>query len=773
MRIIGRKLLCTRSPAVAIAACIAALIGVQADGAEPIDTVIVYAQKRPAVLADVPLSVATLSDRQLAAAGIDDLDSLAVHAPVFDLQRSVGVATTTLRIRRIGTLGNVPTLEPAVGLFVDGAYRQRSFLAADLLEAGRVEILAGPQSTLYGRNVSAGVVALYTREPPGELQGWGELTRGALDLAGLPGVFEMKAGIGGPLSPTVSATLAGAHSNHGHTLFNALPDMPDGNDLWRWTWRGQVQWSKDVLHVRLLAGYSQETDDQGESDVYLAPGSRSAAAAATLAQRGLAPICPDNVPDNRRTCSIATNQLDLTATDLTLVADTSLAQGWTLTSTTSWDRYDARRIEDDAVQLFAPILYFHDLQKGDAVQEELRVASPVDARLSWLAGLFYYRNTFERGARGREPTFGPNGALAFGPVWPVPFALPEQHGVHDSRTRAQYWSAFAEATWSIVPRLQLISGVRWHQEDRRAAIANSVTQPGASVVAAVLTPAVSATGEPVNGEVSRSSDALTWSITPRYRISDRLMTYATLARGSKPGGFNNGTGNAPLAAREFGDETIRHYELGARATTPRAQFSATAFRTEYHDYQDAVFVLAQFAVGNVERVDLQGFELAGSAALGVRTNLDATVSYADLKYARHTAGMCYPGRTPDGSLPGSCDLSGQRPLNAPPWELHLGLEHEAPMSWGSLGGRLDWSWTDRYETTFSADPRRRQDAYHDLGARVAARIGTTYEIALWGRNLLDENVVQITGLLNFFNDASWQSFLGEPRSYGLTLRARF
>jgi iron complex outermembrane recepter protein len=759
--------------AAAAAACIAAITGAQADADETLDTVIVYAQKRPAVLADVPMSITTLSDRQLAAAGLDTLDSLAFHAPVFDLQRSVGVATTTLRIRRIGTLGNVPTLEPAVGLFVDGAYRQRSFLAADLLDIGRVEIVAGPQSTLYGRNVSAGVVALYTRAPPAELQAWGELTGGVLDVAGSPGVVEWKAGIGGPLSSTLSATVAGAHSEHGHTMFNALPGMPDGDDLSRWTWRGQMRWAKDAWSVRLLAEYSQEGDDQGESDVYLAPGSRSASAAATLVQRGLAPTCPDNVPDNRRTCSVATNQLDLTSTALTLVADTSLQNGWALTSTTSWDRYDARRVEDDAVQLFAPILYFHDLQSGDAVQEELRVATPADARVSWLAGLFYYRNTFERGARGREPTFGPNGALAFDPVWPVPFALPEQHGIHDSRTRAEYWSAFAEATWKMLPRLELVTGARWHQEDRQASIANSVTQPGASVVAAVLTPVASPTGAPVNGEVHRSSDALTWSVTPRFRVSDRLMTYATVARGSKPGGFNNGTGNAPLAAREFGDETIDHYELGARGSAGGVQLSATAFHTEYHDYQDAVFVLAQFAVGNVERLDLTGFELAGTAAIGERTHLDAAVSYADLTYARHTTGMCYPGRTPDGSLPQSCNLSGERPLNAPPWEAHLGLEHAAPMSWGSLSGRLDWSWTDRYQTTFSADPRRVQDAYHDLGLRLAAHLGETYEIALWGRNLLDENVVQITGLLNFFNDASWQSFLGEPRSYGLTLRARF
>ena len=164
--------------------------------------------------------------------------------------------------------------------------------------------------------------------------------------------------------------------------------------------------------------------------------------------------------------------------------------------------------------------------------------------------------------------------------------------------------------------------------------------------------------------------------------------------------------------------------------------------------------------------------MAGRAAIGQRSLVDLTASFADLKYARHTAGMCYPGRTPDGSLPLSCDLSGERLLNAPPWAIRVGLEHEAPVSWGSISGRLDWSWTDRYHTAFSADPRLLQAAHHDVGARIGARIGDTYEITLWGRNLLDANVVQITGLLNFFNDASWQSFFGEPRSYGITLRAQ-
>jgi iron complex outermembrane receptor protein len=743
--------------------------------ADPIDTVIVHAQRRAAPLTDVPMAVATLSGDELAAAGLDDLDDVAAHTPVFDVQRSVGAATTTLRIRRIGALGNVPTLEPAVGLFVDGAYRARSFLAADLLEIGRVEVLAGPQSTLYGKNASAGVVSLYTRDPPVRLDGWIEVDAGAFDAPGSPGILNTRGGVGGSLTPTWRASLAAAHSQHGHTFSNALPGMPDGDDESRWTWRGQLLREGDGLRLRLLAGYTKERDDQGESDVHLAAGSRTATTAATLAQLGLAPVCPDNIPHNRTTCSIATNQLDLESLDATFIADVALPGGWTLTSTTAWERYDVRRIEDDVVQMRAPILYFHDLQQGDGVQQELRVVSPESVAIAWLAGLFYYNSDFERGARSASPTFGPNGALAYDPSWAAPFALEDQHGLHYSKTDAEYWSAFAEATWRLTPRVDLITGVRWSEEAKHALIENAVTRPGASVVASVLTPATSPSGAAVNGSIDRSSHALTWSITPKMRVSERLMAYATLARSAKPGGFNNGTGNAPLAAREFGDEDIRHYELGARAASSRSgvELSASAFYTQYRDYQDAVFVLAQFAVGNVERVELTGFELAGRATLGERTELDASVSYADLEFARHTSGVCAPGRTPDGRLPQSCDLSGARPVNAPPWEIHVGLQHTAPARWGELFGRLDWSWTDQYHTTFSADPRLMQAASSDVNVRIGTRIGRAYEIALWGRNLLDENAVQIASTLNFFNDASWQSYLREPRSYGVTVRARF
>ena len=384
-----------------------------------IDTVMVYAQKRAAPLQDVPMSVSTLTDIELADAGIHDLEGVATSMPTLDMQRSVSPLTTTLRIRRVGSLGNIPTFEPAVGLFVDGAYRSRSLLGTgDLLDVDHIEVLSGPQSSLYGRSVSAGVVSIYTRRPDQQFRADAEFTGGVVDSARSTGMGRVKLGVSGPLSETLGGSIAAAYSGQGLSFRNALPGGPDGDDLARTTARGQLSWSpNEQFELRLIAGYLQEQDAQGESDVYFAPGAPSTTVAGLLQQQESVAPCPENVPHDRTTCSVATNLLDLTAADLTVDLNYRLANGWTLSSLTGWDRYKDERSDDDLAQLFTPLLFYHDSEQGTSVQQELRLASADTARLVWLAGLSYYANEYRRGMGGERPMFGPNGSLAFIPLW--------------------------------------------------------------------------------------------------------------------------------------------------------------------------------------------------------------------------------------------------------------------------------------------------------------------------------------------------------------------
>jgi outer membrane receptor protein involved in Fe transport len=729
--------------------------------------------------------MSVLSAEKLAAAGLNDIAEVAGREPTLALQQSVSATTTSLRIRRIGALGNITTFEPAVGLYVDGAFRTRSLLAAgDFIDIERIEILRGPQSTLYGKNASAGVVALYTSPPAEQFEGSAEATTGSIDTDSSPSLTNLKLRVSGPLTPAVRASMAATHSSHGSTTTNAIANGPDGNDGDRLAVRGQLAWSPlDALDLRLLMGHSREQDTQGESDVFLAPGSPSATVANVMRQDGLAAECTDNQPHNRRTCSVAVNTLDLDTSDLTLLGNYRLSNGWTLTSVTGWDHYRAQRTDNDIAQLSAPVLFFADDEQGSSIQQELRLSStdrPTGGAVaSWLAGVFYYRHDYERGGDGDQPMFGPNGAGAYHPIWSallrgVPLALPGQMGIHQSHLDTRYLSAFGDVVWRLTDHWSFITAVRWQREEKQAAIHNSLTLPGASLVSTTLTPTVSPTGEAVNGSIARRSDDVTWSATSQYHFSDALMSYFTVASGAKSGGFNTGFGNAPLTAREFGDERIRHHELGARATFAdgRARLSAATFYTEYHDYQDAAFVAAQFSVGNAERVVLQGAELEGAVLIG-RVTTDFAISAADLKYATNTTGACYPGRTPDGTAPRSCDLSGERPINAPVWVTHVGLQYDQPSRWGETYVRIDWTWTDDYRTSFSADPRLVQNNYSDLAVRVGTQVADTCEVVLWVDNLLGESIASIDSLLNLFSDRSYQSYMAEPRRFGATVRMHF
>ena len=385
---------------------------------QTLESVIVYAQKRAATLQDVPVSMSTLSGEELASAGIIDIDDLASAVPTLDLQSSVSPVTTTLRIRRVGSLGNIPTFEPDVGLFVDGAFRSRSLLGTgELLDVEHVEVLNGPQSSLYGKNVSAGLVAVYTRKPGGVFAGEAELTGGLIDAPNSAGLGRARISLSGPISGTLGGSLAAAWSQHGTTLSNALPGGADGNDLARATMRGQLLWSPSgELELRLLGGYLQERGDQGESDVYLAPGARSTTLAAALQQLDPGAVCPDNQPHDRTTCSVATNALDLEATDLTLLANYRLRQWLDAQFNQQLGSIPGPRATTTmSVQLFTPLLFFHDSERGTSVQEELRLASADSARVAWLAGLSWYANNYQRGMDGRRPMFGPNGPLAFSP----------------------------------------------------------------------------------------------------------------------------------------------------------------------------------------------------------------------------------------------------------------------------------------------------------------------------------------------------------------------
>ena len=750
-----------------------------------LEEIVVTAQKREQSLQDVPMAVSAVSGQAMQKAGISDIKDLARQVPSLQVQSNTSPLAMSYRVRRVGNLGNIPTFEPAVGVFQDGAFRNRPvFSAGDMFDVDRIEVLRGPQSTLYGKNTTAGVVAVYSRKPSEELTGNAEFTAGNLEGASDAGMYRFVGGVSGPLADTLSASLGLSFSTNDHVSESALSvSDEDANDLERGSVRGQLQWQpSDTLSVRLIGGALQEDDDQFTSDLYIEPGSGAAQAGAFLRGAGLAEACASNDATDLEHCSRKAVTSDVDAREATLLVDYALANDWTVTSISSWDWFEFKGTNDDVAQLASPLLRFHDTQEGESWQQELRLASAGGETVDWLTGVFWYQNEFERGDDGDRPIFledtysaHPSSArllqlLLRLPI-PVPFATPGQNGLLDASQDTDYVGLFGQATWNITDRFSVTGGARWQTEEKDAEVLQSLTVPGLSLLSANLI----STAPANNGEMDRDTDEVTWSLTPQFTLSDDVNLFATVSHGFKSGGFNVGWGRTPIDQREFKDEDIMHYEAGVKSTLLEGamQLAVSAFYTEYDDYQDAAFVGQTFNVTNAEKAELKGAEAEGKLLLGEKVTADFGISYADFTYEEYTSGLCYAGRTPDGSLPGTCDLSGEHPVNAPEWTTHLGLLYETDVSWGEVYARADWSWSDEYNTSSQVDARLVQDAYNWVNLRLGTR-WDAYEVVAWVDNAADEEVVNLDASMNLFaNDKSYQSFRQAPRSYGLTVRAAF
>jgi outer membrane receptor protein involved in Fe transport len=745
-----------------------------------LEEVMVTAQKRSQSLADVPMSVSALTADNLNDAGIQTMDDVTRQIPVLEVQTNTSAAATTFRIRRVGNLGNIPSFEPAVAVFIDGAFRGRSiFGASDMFDVERIEILRGPQSTLYGKNATAGVIGIYTAAPGDAFEWKGEVTAGMYDgQDGDAGLYRFKGGISGPLTDDLSGSLGLSYTGNEETMGNAIVGGGEAtSELDRYAVRGQLQWDvTDDLGARFILGTVQQDDNNlGSPDYFYDPnGALGGVILPTMQALSESLTCKDNDPHNRKACNYVGTTADVESYEATLLVDYALDNGWTLDSITSFDQYEFRGTQDEVVQLMGPYGKYHDSHDNEAYQQELRLTSAGGETIDWLGGLFYYHSEFDRGDNGNRAMFLSDSASddpVLESIIGLPFGTPGQEGYVDGSQDTDYYAIYGQATWNINDKFSVTAGARWQREEKDAYINQWVNDESPSVISYALSPFFAE-----SGDMDRDTDEVTWSITPQMFVSDDTMIFATVSHGFKSGGYNAGFADTPLDEREFDDEDIMHYEAGVKTEflDGNMRLAVSAFYTETDDYQDGVFVGGQFKVGNAEEVELKGFELEGTALLTDRLTADFAVSYADLTYEKNLTGQCDPFRVPDG-LNGGCDLSGEHPINAPEWKGNLSLMWEDNTSWGDYYIRGNWSWTDEYNTTFSADPNWTQDSYSWLTFRVGTR-WDAYELVAWVDNATDEEVVTLDAVPNIFaveQDASVQSYMMAPRSYGLTFRVNY
>jgi outer membrane receptor protein involved in Fe transport len=732
--------------------------GAQEAGVSGIEEVVVTATRREQAFQDVPMAVSALDSQRLLDAGITEFQDIQSQVPSFEVEANTNPFTTSLRIRGMGNLANIPNFEPAVGLFVDGAYRSRSGVAmGDLLDVERIEILRGPQSVLYPKNVTAGVVSVITQRPTDEFSAWGGASFGNLNY------WQLQGGINGALADGVRGRLAVVTSDRDGG-FDDIVNGTESGGFARTAVRGQMEFDLgERANLRLIAGYSDKDGDCCSPDVL--PGVRS------QGLLGLVGRPVDTDPLNRRTAYSDPYRFEGDQYDL--LAELNYEFDWAvLTSTTSYDHFDVWS-QIDSEQSALTIAVFIDRQESDAFGQEFRLTSSGDGPVSWMTGAYYYDNDFTRGSLSNdEPmlVLGPDIDAGSPPLPAPPFpGAPGDQSSFRSANDTRHWSLFGQVDWQATERTTLSAGLRYIDEEK------SIDARSNMQIAAVPSLAMTTT-VPAPVVADRSTDGLAWNLSALFDIAEDTTIYATVAEGFKAGGYNGDWGNLAVAQREFDDETVLNLEAGlkSRFWYDQATLNLSVFRSEFEDFQNASFLGLNFLVRNAEKVVTQGIEIDGSVRPVQGLTIDYAITYLDAEYDEFTQGACYYGRTPTNAAERTCDLSGETLPNAPDWRTNLGVQYEHALAAGTGFVRTDWGYTSEQNADTALDPRAEQDAYSLWSARLGWR-NDRYSVTLWGENLTDETVITAAGPQTVFGtiDGGMQFFLNETRTYGVTMDVRF
>lgn len=692
-----------------------------------LQTVTVTARLRPETEQQVPASLAVVDGETLAAEGIHSLGAL--DSRVANLQFGDLNGTPTLFLRGTGGGGRQVAFEPRAGIYLDGVFMNVPPLTdALLLDLDRVEVLRGPQGSLFGQNTVSGAVRLISREP-GErfsVQGLTAVdSRGAQRLAAaadLPLIDQR-------LLFRVSGNLARADGVVRNLADGRYPDACKEAGL-----RARLQWR---LSPTLRADFSADTasrdDDFPTGEAFSSSDGRG----------------PDANPTPYTVALDAPQHDDLRSQGLAASLQWQLPLA-TLTSISSW-REAQRHWLVDLDYSAADGAQVDFVDRYQRWSQELRLSSPAsDAALSWLGGFYAFRQI----ADSERPLEAGDDVAAF-----IPTLAPGDRLSALPRLDTRSYALFGSLGYRLREDLRLDAGLRLVTVQQRLDFSQQATS------------GFSAAGFRAFGPVEKSASetavlpdlALSWDLRPT------LSTYARYARGSKSGGFDaEALGNDRSDPPAFGEETVDSYELGLKSQLldDRLHANLAWFLAEYRDYQ-----VSQFRpVGSVNLPVLSNagklrsygpeLELLALPLRGLR--LQSSAAWLHAEYVEFV----------DGGGAG-VDYSGKRAEFAPSWMLNGAMSYDRPVPWGTIARlqmALDYSWRSRFYTQPSNREAFHADSRSLLGARLSVRdIDGRVELSLYGDNLLDDRYVET---LNRGTLGTLYGRYGAPRTLGLRVQVR-
>jgi iron complex outermembrane receptor protein len=760
--------------------------------------IIVTARRRNEQLQDVPLAISVLGSEQLERTGSINV------ARLTQIQPSVQFVSTNPRnsaanIRGLGAPFGLTNdgIEQGVGIYIDEVYYSRIAVATfDFLDVERLEVLRGPQGTLYGKNTTAGAINIITRAPTFSPETRVELSLGNLDYVAA------KASLSGPLiGDKVAVRLAGSKSRRRGTIYNVTSrrwvNEQDNLGL-----RGQMLWrASDALDLTISADYNRQNPECC-AQIYVRTGSTQRPLnrqyAALAAAFGYAPPSTDGFD--------RVTDLDTPLDAFQELGGVALRAKWglgtgTLTSVTAWRFWNWHPSNDRDFTGLPITTVSANPSKQRQVSQELRYAGS-SGDLNYVAGIFAYRQrqhttgAQEQGPAASRWLLNPASVNAQNPA--LLSGLRSENVISlESTTLA----TFGQVSWRATDRLRLQPGLRLNFDQKNGSYL-AVVRTGTG--STILNNDQRGVLAPQNYAAKFSDWNISGDFTASYDIAGDVMAYATYAKSFKSGGINlaglplDAANNPILAAATVKPEKVDHSEVGLKTQflDRRATLNLSGFWTEIQDYQATVsngqLGLLRGYLANADKVRVRGLEADFSVRPNKRINLYVSGAFTDHEYARFIDAPCPPELsggaaatpanpasapgTPGGFSPPSCDISGQWLPGISRWAFSYGGEFNLPATLVGRSGEAYVGFDGSYRSRFSSNASRSSytdvEGYALANFRLGFRTDDGWNAFGWVRNAFGQEYYDLlatqsgsTGLV--------VGQPGDPRTFGVTVQARF
>lgn len=739
-----------------VVGCFSSLLAVHSNAQQSglqVEEVIVTATKRAVSLQDVPISITAITASDISEAGLQSIQDAASMVPNFEFPTSRNPGESDVAIR--GISANIPFssagFDAGFGVYLDGVYQgQQDAANADLGEVERIEVLRGPQGTLFGKNTIAGAINIVTKKPGDKFEGKLEADIGNYEYRRARGQVNIPL-IEDKLSSRFSVTTA----SRGGYVTNVTTNDDDVGSYDQWGARANFAYTPSEKSRFYLS--FDASDYEGKTYVV-----------ENLENGGP----EDEVSSDSQKYTTHTDMQDLGGTSgfgTSLTYEQDFANGYSLTSITGYRANKSSIFWDVDLR---PIDGYSSFLGKDQSQftQEIRIASPSDGQFDYVAGLYYYEY---------ENDFVTEGCV--GVDW---FGLPGCFR-YDVDLKTTSYAAFVHANYRINDQLSLFGGLRYTDESKSfSKLANNIDTPGyvSSILGAIE-------GQyPDLPDVEHDNVSTTLGI--QFATSDDAMLYASFATGFKSGGYNTAVTSPSQFETNLivNPETATSYEVGIKSNWMGNRLTANAsfFLIDYEDLQvqvwDPTIGIGGASVwGNAAKVESKGLELETVLQATENLQLAAAIGYTDATYDIFP-GVALPegvgsfGDDNDGVLDARTDASGNRVPIAPKWNANITASHQYPLqTGGSVVTRVEYIFKgERFSDQGSANsPGDELPSYSLLNLRIGYKPeAANWSLDLWARNLTDTQKAEESRYFNFVGARQTKRYM-TPRTLGVSFNYDF